>query len=89
VTIHYINDCVTDSKYLRDTDGYAESYNTYKCNGLPLGAITNPGVACIEAALYPAETNYYYFVTDSDWNYYYASTYAEHKKNCNAVGLAG
>ncbi len=89
VTIHYVNDYVTDSKYLTDTDGFAEKYNTYKCKGLPVGAICNPGLASIEAALYPAETNYYYFVTDSDWNYYYAETYAEHKKNCNAVGLTG
>ena len=89
VTIHYVNDYITGSKFLSASDGYAEKYNTYKCEGLPVGAICNPGLASIEAALYPAETDYYYFVTDSDWNYYYASTYAEHKKNCNAVGLAG
>ena len=89
VTVHYINDYIVGSDYLGSADDYAEKYNTYKCYGLPLGAITNPGIACIEAALYPAETNYYFFVTDSDWNYYYASTYAEHKKNCNAVGLTG
>ena len=90
VTIHYINDYVTDSKYLTGNKSiFAEKYNTYKCEGLPLGPITNPGIAAIEAALYPAETDYYYFVTDSDWNYYYASTYAQHKVNCNKVGLAG
>lgn len=89
VTVHYINDYVTGSKYLSSSDSYAESYNTYKCEGLPVGAICNPGLASIEAALYPAETDYFYFVTDKDWNYYYAETYQEHKKNCNAVGLAG
>ena len=90
VTIHYINDYVTDSPYLSgDTEVFAERYNTYKCEGLPVGPISNPGLAAIEAALYPAETDYYYFVTDKEWNYYYASTYEEHKLNCNAVGLAG
>ena len=90
MTIHYINENVTDSKYLTgDTSVYAELYNTYKCSGLPAGPITNPGLAAIEAALYPAETNYYYFVTDSNWNYYYASTYAQHKVNCNKVGING
>lgn len=90
VTIHYVNNYVTDSEYLSgDTADFAEKYNTYKCEGLPVGPITNPGLAAIEAALYPAETDYYYFVTDSAWNYYYAETYEEHKKNCNAVGLAG
>ncbi len=90
VTIHYINDYVTDSKYLtNDKSVFAERYNTYKCEGLPVGPITNPGLASIEAALYPAETDYYYFVTDSDWNYYYAETYAQHKVNCSKVGLVG
>ena len=90
VTIHYINDYVTDSKYLSgDRSVFAERYNTYKCEGLPVGPISNPGLAAIEAALYPAETNYFYFVTDSEWNYYYASTYEEHKVNCKKAGLEG
>lgn len=90
VTIHYINDYVTDSPYLSgDTEKYKELYNTYKCVGLPEGAITNPGMDAIMAALYPEDTDYYFFVTDEDWNYYYAETYAEHKKNCAAVGLVG
>ena len=88
VTIHYINDYVTKSKYLSgNTKGYAELYNTYKCDGLPAGPITNPGLAAIEAALYPAETDYYYFVTDSEWNYYYSSTYAQHQAKCRELGL--
>ena len=90
VTIHYINDYVTDSPYLEgDTEKYKELYNTYKCVGLPEGAITNPGLDAIKAALYPEDTDYFFFVTDEDWNYYYAETYAEHKKNCAAVGLTG
>ena len=90
VTIHYINDYVTDSPYIAgDTEKYKELYNTYKCKGLPEGAITNPGMDAIKAALYPEDTNYFFFVTDEDWNYYYAETYAEHKKNCAAVGLTG
>lgn len=89
VTIHYVNDYITDSPYIAPDEGYAERYSTYKCEGLPVGAICNPGAQAIEAALYPAETSYYYFVTDSDWNYYYAETYTQHKKNCSAVGLVG
>lgn len=89
VTIHYVNDYITDSPYITADEGFSEKYNTYKCEDLPIGAICNPGLEAIEAALYPAETSYYYFVTDSDWNYYYAETYEQHKKNCNAVGLEG
>lgn len=88
VTIHYINDYVTKSEYLTgDTSVYAELYNTYKCDGLPAGPITNPGLSAIEAALYPADTDYYYFVTDSQWNYYYSSTYAQHQAKCRELGL--
>ncbi len=90
VTINYVNDNITESPYLSgDTAKYAELYNTYKCTGLPAGAICNPGLDAIEAALYPADTDYFFFVTDEDWNYYYAETYDEHKVNCQAVGLVG
>jgi UPF0755 protein len=37
-------------------------YNTRVHPGLPLGPINNPGMAAIEAAAYPARTNYLYFV---------------------------
>ena len=36
-------------------------YNTYKYTGLPAGPICNPGLACIEAVLDPAEHDYYYY----------------------------
>ena len=90
VTKNYVKTNIENSPYLTgDTDAFAELYNTYECFGLPVGPITNPGLASIEAALYPAETNYFYFVTDSQWNYYYAETYAQHKANCSKVGLKG
>lgn len=90
VTIHYVNNCITDSVYLEgDTSVYAEYYNTYKCKGLPAGPICNPGIDAIRAALYPAETDYFFFVTDADWNYYYAETYSEHQKNCRDIGIYG
>lgn len=36
----------------------------------------------------PADTDYYFFVTDNDGNYYFAKTYQEHLKNCKAAGVA-
>ena len=39
-------------------------YNTYTQYGLPAGPIANPGLAAITAALYPADTNYYYYALD-------------------------
>ena len=40
-------------------------YNTYKVKALPAGPISSPGRASIEAALYPAETDYIYYVLKS------------------------
>ena len=67
---------------------YNDLYNTYVRTGLPAGPICNPGSSAIAAALYPADTDYYYFVTDKDRNYYYAATYAEHIANCKKAGVS-
>ena len=48
----------TDQKFSTDVDS---PYNTYVCVGLPAGPIANPGVLSIRAALYPDDTNYYYY----------------------------
>lgn len=71
------------------TEDNKNNYNTYKCPALPKGPICNPGYACIKAALYPEDTNYFYFVTDPDWNYYYATTWDEHVENCKKAGIPG
>lgn len=53
-------------------------YNTYEVKGLPPGPLCSPGIDAINAALYPAEKDgYYYFVTDSNGNFYYHKTMAE------------
>lgn len=53
-------------------------YNTYLYAGYPLGPICNPGLACIEAALYPENTDAYYFVKGNDGNHIFSKTYEEH-----------
>lgn len=88
VTINYVNDYITSSPYLfGDMEKYKELYNTYKCNGLPEGPICCPGIAAIEAALYPEDTNYFFFVTDKDWNYYFNESYSSHLEKCREIGL--
>jgi UPF0755 protein len=65
---------------------YADLYYTYRVSALPQGAICNPGSDAIAAALYPADTDDLYFVTDEDGNYYYSPTYEAHQKICREIG---
>jgi UPF0755 protein len=55
-------------------------YNTYLLRGLPAGPIANPGLASITAVLYPAQTDYLYFVSKNDGTHYFSKTLAEHNK---------
>jgi UPF0755 protein len=56
-------------------------YNTYRNYGLPPGPINNPGRRSILAAIYPAETEYIYFVARGDGGHYFAKTWREHLAN--------
>lgn len=53
-------------------------YNTYRRTGLPPGPIASPGAASLEAALYPADVTYRYFVAHPDGHHEFRNTYAEH-----------
>ncbi len=55
-------------------------YNTYTQGGLPPGPIANPGRASLEAALFPAETRYLYFVSQNDGSHHFSKTLAEHNR---------
>lgn len=81
-TIKYVDEYIakntTDAVTL---SRLSQNYNTYKCQGLPVGAICNPGDDAISAALNPANTNYYYFSHDKNHKIYLASTDAERRSN--------
>lgn len=55
-------------------------YNTYKRRGLPPGPICNPGLDSIKAAIYPAKTNYYFFVAKKDGSHLFSKSWQEHQK---------
>lgn len=55
-------------------------YNTYKIRGLPAGPIANPGRASLEAALYPEETAYIYFVSKKDNTHHFSTNLKEHNR---------
>lgn len=53
-------------------------YNTYTQGGLPPGPIGAPGDLALEAALYPADEDYLYFVARSDGTHVFTRTLREH-----------
>lgn len=65
-------------------------YNTRLVTGLPPGPICSPGLASLEAAAQPAETDYRYYVLSSeDGAHAFASTLEEHNANVAAARAAG
>ena len=83
-TDNYIEDVIRPnipSSSLALYENVITAYDTYTCEGLPAGPICSPGLEAINAALYPAETDYYYFLSSSDGVFYYASTVEKHEQN--------
>ena len=56
-------------------------YNSYTHTGLPPGPIGNPGEASLRAAYQPAQTNYLYFVANTQGGHFFSATLAEHNNN--------
>ena len=56
-------------------------YNTYKNKGLTPGPIAGAGKSSLEATINPSDTDYLYFLADSDGNNHFAKTYEEHLSN--------
>jgi len=78
-TIQYLIPGPPRRLLLKDLD-IASPYNTYRYSGLPPGPINNPGIKSVLAALYPAETNYLYFVAVGDGSHNFSRTAAEHSR---------
>ncbi|MFH1890000.1 MAG: endolytic transglycosylase MltG [Candidatus Kuenenbacteria bacterium] len=79
-TVNYITGKNTPAVSLEDLQ-IDSPYNTYKYPGLPPGPISNPGLASIEAAIYPEESDYWFFLTDSEGMVHYAENFDEHVEN--------
>jgi len=63
-------------------------YNTYRNAGLPPGPIGNPGRSALEAAMHPAQSDYYYFVADAQGHHRFAHSLVEHNENVAAYRKA-
>ena len=80
---------------VRETDSskidvsYETPYNTYLYDGLPPGAICNPGLDAFTAAMFPSAPlnekdkaiDAYFFVSNNAGKTYYASSRSGHEKN--------
>ncbi|MFO7749833.1 MAG: endolytic transglycosylase MltG [Desulfobacteraceae bacterium] len=55
-------------------------YNTYKIAGLPLGPIANPGKMSLKAVLFPANTDFLFFVSKKDTTHKFSRTLREHNR---------
>jgi len=66
-----------------DYSNAVSPYNTYLNDGLPPGPIANPGITAIQAAVYPAQSDFFYFRADcrGDGYHDFARTFEEHLAN--------
>jgi UPF0755 protein len=55
-------------------------YNTYRIRGLPPGPIANPGKAALEAALYPEDTRFIFFVSKDGKTHKFSSNLRDHNR---------
>jgi UPF0755 protein len=76
-TINYITEKSDASVLIKDTK-IDSPYNTYKYNGLPKGPISNPGLNSILSAIYPKQSNYWFYL--SNGKTYFSETLQQHNE---------
>lgn len=69
-----------DGKIKKEDIRKPSPYNTYTIPRLPVGPICNPAPESIEAALYPDDTPYIFFVSRNDGTHEFSETYDQHRE---------
>ncbi|OXM86793.1 endolytic transglycosylase MltG [Paenibacillus rigui] len=84
-TVQYLFDKPKDRLFEKDLQ-LESPYNTYLHSGLPPGPIASPSLASIQAAIFPEETKYLFYVTKKDGSkgHLFAETYEQHQQNIAA-----
>lgn len=86
-TILYATEYYNKGELITNSQINDSPYNTYTQQGLPPGPIANPGLASLDAALEPEDTNYHYYVLNKAANYHvFSSTYEEHQRKMRELG---
>ena len=88
-TRKYVDNTIKNAKHPPTPSKLSEYYRNYdsdQCVGLPASPICNPGDDAIDAALYPENTQYYFFAHDKNKKIYMAKTVDEHDKNLAQIG---
>lgn len=73
----YSHTKITSKRIKEDTS----SYNTYKIKGLPRYPVCNVGIHAIKAAIFPAKSDYLYFVRGKNGKHLYSRYYSTHRSN--------
>ena len=86
-TVQYVLEERKERLLIADTQ-INSPYNTYLHRGLPIGPISNPGRASIEAALNPADVNYLFFVLQNEetGQHFFTHDYNEHLRASQRYG---
>ncbi len=91
-TALYVKDLAPNTA---DAEAIGTAYNTYLRAGLTAGAICNPGLDALQAAVFPSDDAYvsecYYFANDTAGNTYYSKTFSQHVATCRKykIGMYG
>ena len=65
------------------------AYDTYTCSDLPVGPTNCPGTDVLNAVLNPSKTDYFYFVTDANGEFYFNTTLKGHNQTINSLKSKG
>ena len=85
-TVQYALGAPKERLLFADIDRVADDpYNTYTHAGLPPGPIASPGEASLDAALYPADVPFLFFVARPDGSHEFTRTNREHVNAINRI----
>lgn len=76
-TISYVTGIKSTKISIQDTQ-IDSPFNTYKYYGLPLGPICNPGIESVRAAIFPANSVYWYYLSTPEGETVFSRTLQEH-----------